>query len=116
MRRSLTRVRNPGRGREQPKNTSCSKDSPMGADNDAHCAESHIDTLEVGIADEDAYSKIVSRRRVDQSGCSIHYSNRLDEPRNFAPRHEMITSKLGKRRPKVSENAILRRSHIGCPR
>ena len=116
MRRSLTRVRNPGKGQEQAKINSCSKVSPMHAGNDAHYAECHIDTLEVGIADEDAYLKIISRRRVDQSGCSIHYSNRLDEPRNFSPRHKMITSKLGKRRPKVSEKAILRRSHMGCPR
>ena len=101
-RRSLTRTRYHGRGLEHAKINVSSKDSPMGTDNDAHYVECHIDTLEVGIADEDAYSKIVSRRRVDQSGCSIHRSTRLDEPRNFSSNHKSISSKLGKRYRKVS--------------
>ena len=78
----------------------------MGADNDAHYVECHIDTLEVGIADEAAYSKIVSRRRVIRSGRSTHHSNRLDELKNSSSDHNSLSSKLGKRRAKVSGKSI----------
>ena len=64
MRHSLTRMRYLGRGQEHAKIINGSKDSPMCADNDAHYAECHSDTVQVGIADEVAYQKNVSRRRV----------------------------------------------------
>ena len=102
MRHSLTRMRYLGRGREHAKIINGSKDSPMCADNDAQYAECHSDTLQVGIADEVAYPKIVSRRRVVQSRRSIAHSTRLDESRNFSPRHKTLSSILGKWRPKVS--------------
>ena len=86
----------------------------MGADNDAHYAECHIDTLEVGIADEAAYSKIVSHRRVIRSGRSIHHSNRLDELRNSSSDHSLLSSKLGKRRAKISEKTIFHIRDLNC--
>ena len=85
----------------------------MGADNDAHYAECHIDTLEVGIVDESAYPKIVSRLRVNQSRRSIHHSICLDAFRNSSPGHKLISSKLGKRRAKVSGKSILLENDIG---
>ena len=78
----------------------------MGADNDAHYAECHSFHLEVGISDEVAYPKIVSRLRVNQSRRSIHHSNRLGKLRNFSPRHKLLSSMLGKRRAKVSEKSV----------
>ena len=101
MRRSLTRMRYSDSGLAPPKNNLCSKDSPMCADNDAHNADGHSDPLEVGIADEVAYSKNVSRRRVVQSRRSIHHSIRLNELDNSPPSRNSLSSTLGKRRAKV---------------
>ena len=79
------------RGREQPKNNLCSKVSPEGTDNDAHTAECHSYPLKVGIGGEVAYSKNVSRFRVNQSGRSIHHSNCLDEVENFSPSRKVLS-------------------------
>ena len=73
---------------------------------DGHYAECHSALCEVGIADEVADSKNVSRRRVVVSERSNNHSIRLDELRNSSSGHESITSKLGKRRAKVSVKSI----------
>ena len=81
-------------------------DSPVGTDHDTHCTECHIDSLKVGIADEVADPKIVSRRRVDGSRRSIYHSNRLDELRNSSPNPKTISLNFEKWRAKVSEKSI----------
>ena len=78
----------------------------MCADNDAHYAECHSCTLKVGIVDEFAYPKNVSRRRMVRSGQSANHSIRLGELRNLSSGHKLISSKLGKRRAKVSGKSI----------
>ena len=93
MRRSLTRLRNPG---NSPKNNFGLIDSPMGADNDAHYAECHSYPGEVGIFDKVADPKIVSRLGEYESACSIYHSNPLNELRNSASDLKSISSKLGK--------------------
>ena len=90
MRRSLTRVRNLVKGREQPKNDLGSKVSPVHVGNDAHYADCHIDTLKVGIAEEVAYPKKLSQRRVNVSERSMYHSNRLDELKNSSSRRKSI--------------------------
>ena len=83
----------------------------MCADNDAHYAECHSVILEVGIVDELAYPKNVSRLRVNQSGRSMYHSNRRDEFKNLSPGHKLISSKLGKRHAKVSGESIFLENH-----
>ena len=83
----------------------------MCADNDAHHAERHSDTLEVGIVDELAYSENVSRLRVNQSRRTIYHSNRLDELENLSSGHKLISSKLGKRHAKNSGESIFLENH-----
>ena len=73
----------------------------------AHTAECHSYPLKVGIGGGVAYSKNVSRFRVNQSERSIHHSNRLDEVKNFSPSRKVLSSKLGKWRPNFSGKSIL---------
>ena len=91
---------------EHLKNNWCSIDSPEGAGKDAHYAECHSDSLEVGIADEFAYQEIVSRLRVVGSERSMYHSIGLDEPRNSSSGRQSISQELGKRRAKVSGESI----------
>ena len=78
----------------------------MCADNDPHYAECHRDSSKVGISDEVADSKIVSRSRVVVSISSTYHSSPLDKAENFSPGQESISSMLGKWRPKVSGKSM----------
>ena len=103
---SLTRMRSPGNSPKTTISNFGSIDSPMCADNAPHYAECHRDPWKVGITDEVADSKIVSRFRVVVSTSSIYHSNLLDEPENISRGRQSISSKLGKWRLKVSGKSM----------
>ena len=84
----------------------------MCADNDAHYAECHSFHLEVGISDEVAYPKNVSRLRVDGYGRSNDHSNRLDELRKSSSDHNLKSSKPGKRRAKITGESVFLKTDI----